>query len=104
MDRIGKKYKKIEESKLLNHLFLPIGIYRQSQVETINISEVLTYEQAIYKALELSKKKIELNLDDDEYIISTNILKTNIEDEKVEVKVFYAIYENITDYVTIGSE
>ena len=102
--QFGKKYKKIEESKLLNHLFLPIGIYRQSQVETINISEVLTYEQAINKALELSKKKIELNLDDDEYIISTNILKTNIEDEKVEVKVFYAIYENITDYVTIGSE
>ena len=64
----------------------------------------MTYEQAINKALELSKKKIELNLDDDEYIISTNILKTNIEDEKVEVKVFYAIYENITDYVTIGSE
>ena len=52
-----KKYKKIEESKLLNHLFLPIGIYKQSQVETINISEVLTYEQAINKALELSKKK-----------------------------------------------
>ena len=102
--QFGKKYKKIEENKLLNHLFLPIGIYKQSQVETINISEVLTYEQAINKALELSKKKIELNLDDDEYIISTNILKTNIEDEKVEVKVFYAIYENITDYVTIGSE
>lgn len=102
--QFGKKYKKIEESKLLNHLFLPIGIYKQKQVETINISEVLTYDEAINKALELSKKKIEINLKDDEYIISANILNTNIEDDKVEVKIFYAIYENITDYVTIGSE
>lgn len=102
--QFGKKYKKIKEDTILNHLFLPFGLYKQKQVEVVSISEVLTYEQAINKALELSKEKIELNLKEDEYIISTNVLKTNILNDKVEVKVFYAIYEDITDYITIGSE
>lgn len=102
--QFGKKYKKIKEDTILNHLFLPFGLYKQRQVEVVNISEVLTYEQAINKALELSKEKIKLNLKEDEYIISTNILKTNLLDDKVEIKVFYAIYEDITDYITIGSE
>lgn len=99
----GNKYKdkKIKEEPLLKHNFLPIGLYKQEQSEVNTISLVLTYEQAIDKALELSKEKMEINLKEEEYIISSKVLKTNINNDKVELKMFYAIYEDISGYETI---
>ena len=44
---------------------------------------------------------MEINLKEEEYIISSKVLKTNINNDKVELKMFYAIYEDISGYETI---
>lgn len=98
------KEKKIFDTPILTHSILPIGLYKQKQVETINIGGVLTTEEAIDKALELAKEKININLKDGEYIIKSQILKVENKEDKVVLKVFFAVCEDITEYEVIRSE
>lgn len=92
------KEKRIDEKILLSHSFLPIAFVEQQQKELTTLSEILTEEQAIDKAINKANQKIEESMDEDEKILSYHILSTKIEEEKVIVEIFYSIYENITDY------
>ena len=47
------------------------------------------------------KKKIEEKLREDEYIISQNSLKVDIKSSKIELDIFYVVYEDITSYQPI---
>jgi similar to stage IV sporulation protein len=93
--------KKYEEKVILSNNLIPISFVKQTQKEIINIEEILTYKEAIDKAIAISKEKINASLKSDEYIIDCKVLKQNIESDKVVVELFLSIYENITDYEEI---
>ena len=44
---------------------------------------------------------MEKNLNKDEYIIRSKYLKSKVKEESVEVEMFFAVYEDITDYKNI---
>ena len=66
------------------------------------ISQVLTYDEAIEKAKEASIKEIKSKLKKPEYIIRSSYLKSNVNNSTIEVEMFFAVYEDITDYREIG--
>ena len=101
-----KKYKDkiIEEEIILKHLFLPISLVKQTQREVNNLEYVLTEEETIEKALEKGREEINNKLNEDEYIISEKQMKVNIKENKIVMDIFYAVYENITDFIEIKEE
>ena len=92
------KNKKVEEDVILSHPLLPIKLVHQKQKEVKVISDVLTFDEALEKAKELSISKMKKSLKKDEYIIRSKYLKSNMKENTVEVTMFFAIYEDITEY------
>ena len=90
-----------KEKKLFSSNILPIYFVKLEERETEVIEEILTEELATDKAYELSVKKIEENLNEDEYIIKSSILKTTTKDDKIILEMFFSVYEDITDYKNI---
>ncbi|MBE6144036.1 MAG: hypothetical protein E7169_00460 [Firmicutes bacterium] len=98
------KDKIIDEEILLNHIFLPISFVKQKPKEIEIIEYVATEEEAINKALEKGRMQIKSQLNDNEYIISEKQLKVDIKESKIVLDIFYAVYENITDYMEIKEQ
>lgn len=96
------KYKDTISKKILSLNFLPIYLSIEKNKEKEKIDYVLTCDQAYNKALEKGQKQIESKLGDDEYLISSNVLSSSCEVDKVVLNVFYTVYENITDYQIIN--
>lgn len=92
------KNKKIEQIKLITNNFIPFSIVKNKEQELIMIDEINTVDEALSKAVALAKKRIEEDLDDNEYIISSKVLSKKIENSKIECVVFFTVYEDITDY------
>jgi len=95
------KEKKYDEKILISHNILPFSLVEQNQKEIITISDVLTEEQAIEKAIEHAKIKMDEKLNNDENIIDYKILKTSVKEDKIVLDVFFTVLENITDYQLI---
>ncbi len=95
------KNKKIDETNILSHPLLPIKLVHQKQKEIKVISDILTFDEAINKAKEYATKKVSKTLKKDEYIIRSKYLKSKINDDGVEIEMFFAVYEDITAYRTI---
>ncbi len=95
------KTKLIEETLLLKSPLLPIQLSKQKQRETEIIDAIYTEEEAVSKALELSRKRLEETLKEDEYIISQKNLKITINESTIKVEVFFTVYENITSFIKI---
>ena len=55
----------------------------------------LSSSEAYEEALKRSDKSINAKLDDDEHIIDKKVLKKNEFSSKIEIEVFYRVYENI---------
>ena len=96
------KTKQIEEKEILKHNLIPFQIVKQKQTETKVKDEILTVEEAIYKAKQKAENNIKKNLSKEEYIIRSKYLKSTVKESIVEVEMFFAVYENITDYAEIG--
>ena len=96
------KTKKIEEKEILKHNLIPFKIVKQKQKETKVTDEILTVEEAISKAKQKAEEDIKNNLSKEEYIIRSKYLKSTVKESIVEVEMFFAVYENITDYAEIG--
>ena len=73
----------------------------QDQKEIKIISEVLTFDEALIKAKEKSIKQMKKNLRKGEYIIRDKYLKSTVKENTIEVEMFFAVYEDITDYKEI---
>jgi len=97
-------HKNIEEIPIIKNNLLPISFVYQHQQEKIVIDEINTKEEAMYKALELAKKKMNENLEEKEEIIYQKILSAREEESKIVCEVFFTVYENITDYQTINED
>lgn len=95
--------KEIEEKKLLSHNFLPIELVYENQREVEKIDKIYTIDEAINIAREKSIKAMESKLNDKEYIISSKDLKVDIKESKIELEMFFSIYEDITDYQVIDN-
>lgn len=98
------KNKKIEEKPIIKNNLIPISITLQNQTEQNVIEQILTKEEALEKAEQLGIEKIKSNLKENEYIINHKILNTNIKENELELNMFFAVYEDITDYETIIKE
>ena len=95
------KNKKVKNNILLKNNILPIGLMYQKQKEINIISENNNEKESIEKAIEYSKKKLEKNLDNDEYISDYKILNKEVFDDSVTLNIFYSVTQNITDYMDI---
>lgn len=90
-----------EEKIILGHNLLPISLVLQNQKEIKTTSEILTEQQAMDKAIEMAKIKMNDKLNDDENIIDYKVLKTTIKEDKIVLDVFFSVLENITDHQVI---
>ncbi len=95
------EHKKSEDDVILSHPLLPIKLVKQHQKEVKVTNQILTFDEALIKAEALSIKKMEKTLDDEEYIIRSKYLKSKVNESTIEVEMFFAVYENITDYKEI---
>lgn len=86
---IGKK-----DNFKINKL-LPFGL-QISKSNSYEINTILNYEQAKKIALDKTYKEINSKLNDNEYIIHSHILKERLIDSKMELDIFYTVYEDIT--------
>ena len=50
---------------------------------------------------DIGRKNIKSKLNDEEHIIYEKCLKVSLNDSKIELEIFYAVYENITAYERI---
>lgn len=96
------KTKKIEEEDIVKHPLIPLKLVKRKQKETKVTDQILTVEEAINKAKEKAENDIKKNLSKDEYIIRSKYLKSTVKESIVEVEMFFAVYEDITDYAEIG--
>lgn len=92
------KNKKIENINIITNQFIPLALIKQKQQEVNIIDEIITEEEALNKAIDLAKKRIEEDLTNLEYIISSKVLSTKVKDSKIECVVFFTVYEDITEY------
>ncbi len=92
------KNKNIKEKEIIKHVLIPIKLVKQNQKEKMVNDIFLTPEQAIIEAKKKAEEDIEKTLSKDEYIIKSKYLKSNVKESIVEVEMFFAVYEDITDY------
>lgn len=95
--------KEIDEHLLLKHPFLPFELVYENQREVEKIDKIYTIDEALNIAREKSIKAMESKLNDKEYIISSKDLKVEIKESKIELEMFFSVYEDITDYQVIDN-
>lgn len=90
----------LEKKKvLIKDKIFPFEISMEKQRKTKVTKEELTDDEAIKKAVVVAENKIKSFLDADEHIISKKTLNFITNDSKIEIDVFFKVYENITDYL-----
>lgn len=95
------KNKKIKNNVIIKNNILPFSIQKQYQQELRINNEDNTVEEATLKAVDAATKKIEDNLDKNEFILNKKILGSYNDEKSVTVKIFYSVIEDITDYQEI---
>jgi similar to stage IV sporulation protein len=101
------KDKKITSKTILKSNILPISFNLEYQNEVEIIKQNLTKEEAINKALEEIRKKVEETLTEKEHIISIKKLKVEENNSKIILEAFISVYKNIgvrEDAIIINSE
>ena len=106
---INKKYSLFNYSKykefntkskiLLKHNFLPFYVSIDKQYELKVIDDILTEEEAISKAVELSKNKLQTGNSKIISIEDVKIVSKNLKESKVELNLFFKVHEDITSYI-----
>ena len=95
-------YDKISSSDtILGKQEIPIYFKVEHQEEVVTISSIQTEEMASVTALELATSKIEETLDGEEKILQYKILSQKLENNGVYMRVFFSVYEDITEYESI---
>lgn len=76
----------------------PFSIRIEKQRKTKVKNQKYSIKEATLKAEELAEEKLKTKLSLDEKIISKKTLNFKANDSKIELGVFFKVYENITDY------
>lgn len=95
------KYKRVKNITLLKNNLLPIELVYQKQKEISVIDENNNEKNAIKKAVEYSKQKLEKSLAEDEYISNYKVLNKEVFNDSVKLNIFFSVIENITEYQNI---
>lgn len=98
------KNKTIVNDVLLYDKLLPINISLQKQYELSVISGIYSSGEALIEAEKYATNKMKSTLSSDEYIIKNKVLNYEVQNEKIMLEMFYAVYENITDTREIIAE
>lgn len=98
------KNRKVETNIILENYLLPIKLVLERQEEVKIVDQILTEEQVIDKAIEKGIEQMKMELETDEYILKNKVMKVDIKENVVSVDIFFAIYEDITDYTDIVEE
>ena len=82
----------------------PVDYWEKRQTELIKRLEKGTEKtiDSLIQSYEKATKDIEKKLSKNEYIIRSKYLKSTVKESIVEVEMFFAVYEDITDYAEIG--
>ena len=88
---------------LIKEKIFPFSVRMEKQRKTKVKKEKLGTKEAIKKATKLAENKISVNLKDDEYIISKKTLNFKQNKSKIEIGVFFKVYENITDFKDVDT-
>lgn len=91
------KEKKTESKTLLESNLLPFSFSLDKQKEVYSIKEDYTTKEAIEKAKEKIREKIESGLSPNEHIIEIKQLKVEENNSTIILDAFVTVYEDITD-------
>lgn len=92
------------EEVLINKPYLPFKVIKESK-QLYTYKEVnLSSEEAYNESLKRGDKSILDKLDTSEHIIERKVLKKEEFSSKIEVELFYRVYENIGEEITLESE
>ena len=84
-----------EEKILIDKPYLFFKLVKETKEIYEYQESKLNQIEAYNEALKRSDKSINVKLDSDEYIIDKKVLKKNVFSSKIEVEIFYRVYENI---------
>lgn len=95
--RYETKYALIEKKVLVDKPYLFFKIINEKK-EIYEYKEyILSNDEALKEAINRSIKSIEVKLNSEEYIIDKKVLKIDEYSSKINIEVFFKVYENITD-------
>ncbi len=89
---------------LLDKPYLFFNIMKEQKELYKYVTHNLSEEEAYEEAIKRSDKGVEDSLDYGEYIIDKKVLKKNVYSSKIEVEVFYKVYESIGEKQEIINE
>ena len=93
---------KIEIDKvIIRNNILPFSILKKHQEEIKITTGMNTKEELEIKAIKLAYSKMKNNLNHGEYIINYKVIESKIIDKGIEMKIFFSVCENISDYLNI---
>ena len=98
----GFKNKKENVEVILKNKLIPISFNKIVETEIKKVEKKFTIDEAINEGNKKSREKIEEKLKEEEYIINEIELKVNVKNSKIELEMFYTVYEDITDYKLIS--
>lgn len=84
---------------LLKHNFLPFYVSIDKQYELKIIDDILTEEEAISKAIELAKNKLQTSNSRIISIKDAKIISKDTNKSKIALNLFFKVHEDITDYI-----
>ena len=91
----------IDIKYLFENKYVPISLNKIIEKEIKIKEKKFNVDEAIKTSILKSREKIEEKLSKEEYIINEIQLKVNVKNSKIELEMFYTVYEDITDYLTI---
>ena len=97
------KNKSITDNIIIKDNLLPINISFSKEEEIKIIKESKNVDEIVEKALNKSRDKIDSLLKKSEYIKEFKILNKYINNDYVELEIFYTVVEDITDYSYIDN-
>lgn len=86
------------ESKIFKNNLIPFGLYKVVEEEVKTKTGMNVIEELRLLAVNYAYEKLEDSLKEDEYIINSKILESNIISQGIEMKLFFSVAEDIGIY------
>ena len=104
MGKYDTKNEIVTTKVLLDKPYLFFKVVKEEKELYEYVTHTVTYEEAYEEALKRSERVINEKLSSDEYIIDKKVLKINKYSSKIEIEIFYKVYENIGEYREVTPE
>ena len=98
MGKYDTKNEIVTTKVLLDKPYLFFKVVKEEKELYEYVTHTVTYDEAYEEALKRSERVINEKLSSDEYIIDKKVLKINKYSSKIEIEIFYKVYENIGEY------